>query len=248
MAKQSSFLNFTGNIGKLTFYKNKDGYQVREKGGVSKERIMTDPKYARTRENMAEFAEAAKTVKLLKDSIRPALISAADSKLFARLQRAMVRVVKSDDVNSRGQRKVVEGNWNLLRGIQLNKSASLRSTLRANINLDNGSDAFSVTIPAFNPADLLVSPAGSTDFRMFLVGGAIAVGTDLHTSVRVDTGLLPQYGTTDPITLSIEKADLPYMHRLFVLGIEFVQMVNGDEATLHSSSYNAAAIVETEKV
>jgi len=65
MARQSSPFKFTGTIGDMSFYKSKDGHLIREKGGVSGERIKKDPKYQRTRENNAEFGNAAKAVKLI---------------------------------------------------------------------------------------------------------------------------------------------------------------------------------------
>lgn len=44
----------------MSFYKTKDGYFAREKGGVSRSRVMNDPKFARIRENIREFNENIK--------------------------------------------------------------------------------------------------------------------------------------------------------------------------------------------
>ena len=85
MAKQTSIITLNGNVGGLSFYKTKDGHMAREKGGVSKDRIMNDPKYARTRENLKEFTENIRTVKLVQDTIRPAIIRIADPKLYQRM-------------------------------------------------------------------------------------------------------------------------------------------------------------------
>ena len=65
MAKQTSVITLNGKIGGLSFYKTKDGYFAREKGGVSRSRVMNDPKFARTRENIREFNENIRAVKLL---------------------------------------------------------------------------------------------------------------------------------------------------------------------------------------
>ena len=59
MAKQKGIIKLTGKIGDLSFYKSKDGYLAREKGGVDGERIKNDPAFARTRENGSEFGLAA---------------------------------------------------------------------------------------------------------------------------------------------------------------------------------------------
>jgi len=50
MAQQKSILKLKGTIGGITFYKSKDGYLAREKGGVDASRIANDPGFARTRE------------------------------------------------------------------------------------------------------------------------------------------------------------------------------------------------------
>lgn len=69
MANQASFIKFEGKIGDLSFYKSREGYQVRTKGGVSASRIANDPNYARTRKNMAEFGRAGTASKLLQQSL-----------------------------------------------------------------------------------------------------------------------------------------------------------------------------------
>jgi len=59
MARQKSILKLQGTIGGISFYKSKDGYLAREKGGVDASRIANDPGFARTRENGAEFGNSA---------------------------------------------------------------------------------------------------------------------------------------------------------------------------------------------
>ena len=69
MARQRSIIKLDGTIGGITFYKSKDGYLAREKGGIPAERIRTDPAFQRTRENGAEFGRAGKAGKVLRNSI-----------------------------------------------------------------------------------------------------------------------------------------------------------------------------------
>ena len=49
MPKQRGIIKLDGTIGDITFYRTKDGYMAREKGGVSAERMQTDPAFERTR-------------------------------------------------------------------------------------------------------------------------------------------------------------------------------------------------------
>src|SRR5690554_3694840 len=125
MAKQTSIITLNGQIGGMSFYKTKDGYFAREKGGASKSRIMSDPKFARTRENIREFQDTAKAVKLLKDTLRPAIVKISDSRLHNRLVRQLMKVLKADLLNPRGDRKVQEGDWTLVSGMEMNNRASL---------------------------------------------------------------------------------------------------------------------------
>jgi hypothetical protein len=71
MAKQSSYIKLEGTIGDLSFYKNRDSnYIARRKGGVTKDRLLNDPRFERTRENMKEFSRAASAAKFLKNAFR----------------------------------------------------------------------------------------------------------------------------------------------------------------------------------
>ena len=82
MARQSGLLKIKGTIGGMTFYKSQDGDLVREKGGVSGDRIANDPAFVRTRENGEEFGAAGKAGKLLRDGLRPMMLNAADGTLL----------------------------------------------------------------------------------------------------------------------------------------------------------------------
>ncbi len=95
MARQSGIIKLKGTIGDITFYKSKDGYLARKKGGVDKERFHNDPKFQRTRENAAEFARASKA---LCTAIRPVLNKTQDSRMISRLVKSMMQVIKADRV------------------------------------------------------------------------------------------------------------------------------------------------------
>ncbi|HAT64297.1 MAG TPA: hypothetical protein DCS66_06805, partial [Flavobacteriaceae bacterium] len=63
MAKNKSFIKLEGTLDGLTFYQ-KDGESfVKTKGGISRDRILNDQNFKRTRENMQEFSGCAKTGK-----------------------------------------------------------------------------------------------------------------------------------------------------------------------------------------
>ncbi|RYD87861.1 MAG: hypothetical protein EOP54_28125, partial [Sphingobacteriales bacterium] len=99
MAQQESFIKLKGKIGDLTFFKTKDGYQAREKGGVSADRIANDPAYLRTRENNAEFGRACIGSKKLRDVLRSIILLTSDAKMANRLTSRIARIIKADTVN-----------------------------------------------------------------------------------------------------------------------------------------------------
>lgn len=108
MARQKGIIKLDGTIGGITFYKStQDGYLAREKGGVSAEKIATDPAFQRTRENGEEFGRAGKAGKLLRNAIRAMLQNSSDSRMVSRLTQKMVEVVQADATNPRDRKSVV---------------------------------------------------------------------------------------------------------------------------------------------
>jgi hypothetical protein len=248
MAKQTSIITLNGTVGGLSFYKTKDGHIAREKGGVSKDRIMNDPKYARTRENLKEFTENIRTVKLVQDTIRPAIIRIADPKLYQRMVRQMMKVLRTDPVNGRGQRVVAEGDWNLLQGFELNANAILSGTLRTEFSVTDSPAEWSCSVPAFLPADYLVIPQGASHFRSMAAGASFDLTTGNRNFILESGTELPVGQLTGPITLTIPKAGLPDPNKVFIFGIEFLQIVNGQQYAMNNGAHNAAAFLTVKKV
>ena len=80
MAREMSILKLRGKLDGMSFYKNSEGHFVRAKGGVERNRIMNDPNYERTRENMSEFGTIASSGKLLRNSISILMNRAKDTR------------------------------------------------------------------------------------------------------------------------------------------------------------------------
>ena len=131
MAKQTGFMPIEGTIGNLTFFKSKDGYMVKTKGGVTGSRIKTDSAFQRTRENNAEFGRAGSSGKLLRTAFRTTITAAQDSRMISRLTANMLKVVQADEVSERGSRNVIDGEAALLSGFDFNSNAKLTATVFA---------------------------------------------------------------------------------------------------------------------
>src|SRR5690606_1042535 len=168
MARQKGIIKLKGTIGDITFYKSKDGYLAREKGGIDANRIANDPAFQRTRENGAEFGRAGKAGRLLRTALRPLLLNSADSRMVSRLTQRMVKVIKADQVSVRGQRNVIDGEAELLFGFEFNIRGKLGTTLYAPYTtaIDRVAGELEVNLDSFVPANMIAPPRGTTHFKI----------------------------------------------------------------------------------
>jgi hypothetical protein len=251
MARQASFLKLDGRIGDVSFYQTStDGFLAREKGGVSAERIRTDPRFARTRENGAEFGNANEAARLLRTALRGLILGASDSRMSSRLSSKMVEVVKADATSTRGKRNVIDGETELLQGFEFNAQGLLGQTLYApyTTTVDRATGNLAVSLPAFIPANMIAAPTGATHAR--LISAATAVDFEGKTYVvtiaqSADIVLGPQQ---QPVVNLAHALGPNNTHPIFlVLGIEFHQQVNGAMYPLKNGAFNALAIVAVDQ-
>ncbi len=246
MARQKSIIKLEGTIGGVTFYKSKDGYMAREKGGVPADRIKNDPAFQRTRENGSEFGRAGNAGKVLRNSIRVLLLKASDFRMVSRLTKAMTKVIQMDTVNERGQRNVLDGETELLKGFDFNINGKLGTTLFApyTVAMDRVTGEASVTLEAFVPQTGIAAPGGTTHFK--IVSGAMEVDfeNESFNTQTQESAILPW--DTSSVAAITQQNDLTAnsTHPLFyVLGVEFFQEVNGTFYPLRNGAYNALQIV-----
>lgn len=246
MARQKGLIKLDGTIGGITFYKSKDGYLAREKGGVSGDRIANDPNFQRTRENGEEFGRAGKAGRLLRTALRNVLKSSADGRMVGRLTAEMVKVIQADVTNTRGQRNVIDGEAELLIGFDFNIKGKLRNTLYAPYtqNLSRAAGLLEVTIPAFVPANMIAAPNGATHFKIESAGAEVDFENEVFVTETSETSIIALDGTaTAPINLS-NAVSPNSVHPLFlVLGIEFFQEVNGEMYSLKNGMFNSLTLI-----
>lgn len=249
MAQQKGILPLQGTIGNITFYKSKDGYMAREKGGISAERIANDPAFARTRENGAEFGRAGRGGKVLRTSLRALLVNVQDSKMVSRLTREMMKVIKADAVNERGQRNVIDGEALLLNGFDFNINSKLSSTLFApfTASINRVSGLLSINVPSYVPGNMVAAPAGATHFKLVSAGAAIDFENKVFEALHQASGYTALDGTATAVLTLDHQLTANSTHPLFaVLGIEFYQEVNGTYYSLKNGAFNALSIVQVD--
>ena len=249
MAQQKGILPVRGTIGNLTFYKSRDGYLVREKGGIEAQRIATDPAFQRTRENGAEFGRAGKAGKLLRNAVRGLTINASDSKMSSRLTRQMVKVIQADAVNPRGLRNVIDGEAALLQGFEFNLNGKLSTTVYAPFtgSIDRVAGNLVIDIPPFVPINMINAPSGATHFRINSAGAEVDFEGNFYVA-DVQTSIDLPWDNVATTALTLTNIVTPNsIHPLFLLlGTEFYQQVNGSMYPLKNGAFNALSLVQVD--
>ena len=247
MARSKGILKIEGTLQDMTFYNTSDGNLVKMKSSVNKQRISTDPAFARTRENGAEFGQAAKSGKLLRGTLRNLMLNTADKRVTSRVTQIMTQIKNLDTVSERGKRTVGIGIANAaglarLKDLNFNKQAILSSVLFAPYKIDAASGT--ISIDNFIPKNDVTYPAGTTHISL---QSAMAVIN--FTSGDNDISVSPAVVlSVDNISTNVQlkPANIPTVigSKLNLLHLSFFQEINGVQYPLKSGNFNVLSIVE----
>ncbi len=175
MSKQTSLVTFTGKMGGISFYKRNGQDVARKAGGPSKKRILTDPGFARTRENMSEFAGLAQASSSFSTIFAP-VKNLRDQGLRGRASKVFRAMMKVDDA-IRGQRKaMLTLHRSDLLGFELNGDSQLKSSFTAKFTATHSADRKTATlaIPDLRVNSMITAPLGATHFQLVQLVGALA--------------------------------------------------------------------------
>lgn len=247
MAKVNSFIKIEGTLDNLTFYKGKEGYLVRTKGGVSKERIQNDPAFERTRENGSEFGQSATSGKLLRTSVRNLLLKAKDDRVTSRLTQKMTAIKNLDTISTRGNRNVSFGlltleGANLLKGFDFNIRAKLSSVFFAPFNVDTNTGE--ISIQNMVPSESIAFPSGATHISLRAAVAKVDFelgGHDVEYSTVENFPI-----SNNAVNVSLTPAAVPAASgtQIHLLLVEFFQDINGIQYPLKNGAFNVLNIVE----
>jgi hypothetical protein len=248
MARQGGLLKVVGKLDDLSFYKSADGFLVRTKGGVSADRINSDPTFQRTRENNAEFGMSAGAGKLLRTAVRNLMMTASDNRVVSRLTRLMTDVKNLDAANDRGERHVHEGfdlpeGKAVLKGFNFNNRAILSGILFKSYTLNTTTGALDITGLVPN-MDIVAAP-GST--HVTVKGGWSKVDFETGEFETVISNAVNLPINSTPSNINLTHAAAPALAtgiHVFTLQIEFYQEVNGSQYSLKNGGYNSLAVIE----
>jgi hypothetical protein len=177
MAKNNSFIRLEGTLDGLTFYRKDGENLVKTKSRVSRNRILNDPAYKRTRENMQEFGGAARCSKALRESFAAIARLVGDTYLSARIT-GKIRSIVPNGTGLRGQRNInLVDNTEPFIGFDFNVAKPFDSHFNApstgpTINVDR--DTVTWSIPDFNTDTYVRHPEGATHFKLALAAGYVS--------------------------------------------------------------------------
>ena len=247
MAKQKGIIKIKGTVGDLTFYKSQDGDMVRQKGGVDKERIANDPAFVRTRENGKEFGASGSAGKLVQGTLRSMLMTASDPRVYSRLLRQMSFIKNLDTTSARGSRNVgvgiaAPGALALLKGFDFNNRAILKGILFKPYTVVTATGV--ITITGLVPANDVLYPQGATHMTLKGAWAKINFQTGVTQLQLSNVVNLPINTAPGNVVLTPVGTPTGTGTNLFLLEIEFFQMVNGSQYSLKNGAFNALCIVE----
>jgi len=184
MAKFNPNFGLNGSLGNLSFYTRWDMEDVitRTKGGASKEKIRTSPKFARTRELNSEFAGRASASQWLMHACWPHK-ALADYNIAGPLNTRVKPIQVMDTESPRGQRNVrLSANPRLLEGFSFNRRTSFDAVVRNPVGWSISRETLSATvdIPALLPGINFYKPEKQPVCPMFSVTAVLGLVPDLY--------------------------------------------------------------------
>jgi hypothetical protein len=247
MARQKGLIKLKGTIGDITFYKTQDGHLAKERTSLDGSRIATDPNFIRTRENGREFGEAAKDGKLLRTAIRPFMMTAHDKRVTSRLTKLMVSILKNDGTSARGARTVgtaiaLPVSMAMLKGFNTNIRSLLDEVLHKAYSVNTGTGV--ITINGLIPINDITPPQGATHLSLKGAWAKVDFAGKVYDVQPTNVVNLPIDPTSTNVVLTPAAVPTGTGTNIYILEIEFFQMVNTVQYSLKNGAYNALSIAE----
>jgi hypothetical protein len=234
MAFQFGQVKYTGTIGDLTYRRTKYGFIVGEKSMLTAERVQTDPKFKGTRESNADFKTAAQAAQLVFSIPKLFDERVQDASAYLRLVAISRRVLKTDQVNPRGQKAISDGQLTLFEGFEGNSSAPLEvvfpEVLTSTINRLTGE--VEVAVPAFVPYTKFAVPGDATHYRLYAIGAETDFAARTKQAASAFSGYLPvgAQAATAPLTLTCTLQPNSTLPLFLGFGVNFYRL---DAGTYH---------------
>jgi len=178
MARLKGPIKFTGRLGGLHSYYNKSikSYVVVTNGGASKELIMNNPTFARTRENMNEFKACGMWASLLRKALA-SISHLYSGYYFSDIMSLSKKIQNMDDVNPKGFRAIESHRYpHGFFSIKFNRERPLERicSLRPVITLSDDKKRVTLKVEGLRPYSNIHWPNRYMSFRFSLVALQLA--------------------------------------------------------------------------
>ncbi|MFD1315490.1 hypothetical protein [Namhaeicola litoreus] len=248
MADQKSLLKFTGSLSGLVFYERNGKFYVKGAGGADRKRILKEPNFVRTRENMQEFGASAVMGRSFRNGFLPVSKLIRTTSLSGKVTGIMKRINKAG-AGVRGSRSFeIIKNKTCLEGFELNQKVALSSVFYPPYpmpELNSTRNLITWQVPPFHPTIYISGPHRASHFQVLLhafvlsdyvfdkdVEKYLFVGDKYHEfrGTSYSSVLSSRSHLTETINLSIQlgEPELSNSAALVVsIGILFFEEVNG---------------------
>lgn len=247
MAKLISLFKYSGTLDGITSVQPQDSKPyLKKKGGLTKERIKTDPKLNRIRENNKEFGMVAAASKAIRDPFKELRQSVRVQYLTARLTHYLTKIKDLDTTSERGYRSVhvgleSEAGKNVLLGFNFNAKKRLHAVLQRDFELDT--ETGSIIIPSLMPYLDLLGGIGANTVELKSYWAKIDFETGQSNLSKSNAVKLSVKSKPVDLLLTHDHAPQGKGVHVFVLSIVFYQTINNVDYMLQDGSHNVADIV-----
>ena len=249
MARQGGILKVRGKLDDMSFYqgkgrKNKTEHLVRQKGGVSAERIANDPNFQRVRENNSEFARAGLMTKAVYNAFVNVTIYARDGQAASRLTKAFRENLAKDDVNIRGEREIQWDDMAELDGFQFNATRQFNATYGGKFSTVKKDKDLVVEVAEILPLYDIKNQAEASHARLEIC--VLTIGMDGSTRDKTQAmSFIDCYQETafGASSLVFEGAAEDAETILICVSVKLFQEMNGAKYLLRNKSFNASTLL-----
>ncbi len=251
MAKVNSIFSVRGHIGNVVFRKRNGKVFASQRPESNKQRVATDARYARVRENNAEFGAVAMVAKSL-HGMTSMVDASAHTVSRAQLMKVLFPLRKLDTTHDKGKRSVqLTLKPRALKGMEWSKENALKSMLHGNVTATCSESSVTYSVPALNPETDLVAPQGATHYRLAYVvsavsdvtwnesaGGYVCTNEEANGVRMVALGELQNLttateATTKVVNLGVAATDCTIVANVALL---FYQRVNNNDKLLKDTN------------
>ncbi|OQP48057.1 hypothetical protein A4H97_29945 [Niastella yeongjuensis] len=220
---------------------------MKKKTPLNRKRVLADPAFELTRQNNAEFSRACTANRLLRQAFKLGMRNKADRYVSGRLTKTMFKILQSDLVNGRGERRVPQGVLTTLKGFNFNRDTNLQNVLKApySIIFDNQLMRATISFPSIIPQAMIDTASGANAFMLTALAASVDLEKEAFPVEPVQTDILDlALQHHKDLQLQIPVIDYqPDKTVIVALGIEFFLDDRGS-ITPVDKKHNALAVVK----